>query len=354
MRGKLAQRRALLAGCLSGALAYSTGACSTPRPAMAAAAQPPCPAGAARIMLTGDVMLGKPPSLPSSPLPVLPPPVHSRFLHSTSCVSARTGVSVSVMLAGRGVDQILPCHCSPELYEGWVKDARQYVQLAVAANGPLPGERGFAYPWAIALADMEARQPHVRVINLETAVTSHPRPWPHKGINYRMHPGNVPALTSAGVDVACLANNHAMDWGREGLVETLQALHGAGIQTAGAGHDLAEAHAPAVVPLPPDNAGRGGRLLVWAIGHSSSGVPSAWAAGQGQPGVFPADLSPAGVPQLAQLVAAHKREGDIALVSGGGGMHPAAGKAISGCGKRAALQRRASSGQTNVGCGSDD
>lgn len=56
MRGTLPLRRVLLSGCFTAAVAsgdYST------RRAMATAAQPPCPAGAARIMLTGDVMLGK-------------------------------------------------------------------------------------------------------------------------------------------------------------------------------------------------------------------------------------------------------------------------------------------------------
>lgn len=90
----------------------------------------------------------------------------------------------------------------------------------------------------------------------------------------------------------------------------------AGLQTAGAGRDLAEAQAPAVVPLP--SAG-GGRLLVWAVGHSSSGVPGAWAAGQHRPGVAVTDLSAAGVRQLADLVQRHKQPGDIALVSGGVG-----------------------------------
>jgi hypothetical protein len=36
---------------------------------------------------------------------------------------------------------------------------------------------------------MEAMRPDVRVINLETAMTTHDKPWPDKGINYRCHPG---------------------------------------------------------------------------------------------------------------------------------------------------------------------
>jgi poly-gamma-glutamate synthesis protein (capsule biosynthesis protein) len=47
--------------------------------------------------------------------------------------------------------------------------------------------------------------------------------------------GNVPTLTGAGIDVCCLANNHSLDWGPEGLLETLDSLHTAGgsIERAG-------------------------------------------------------------------------------------------------------------------------
>lgn len=92
----------------------------------------------------------------------------------------------------------------------------------------------------------------------------------------------------------------------------------------GAGRDLAEAEAPAVVPLPPSaaadaaaDASQPSRLLIWAVGHSSSGVFDSWAAGQRRPGLALADLAPAGVAHIAELVARHKRPGDIALVSGG-------------------------------------
>lgn len=73
-----------------------------------------------------------------------------------------------------------------------------------------------------------------------------------------------------------------------------------------------------MLPLPPSAAGRRGRLLVFGVGHESSGVPAEWAAGQGRPGVALAAFSAAGVRHLAELVAAHKQPGDLALVSGEG------------------------------------
>lgn len=84
--------------------------------------------------------------------------------------------------------------------------------------------------------------PDVRVINLETAITTSPTPWPGKGIHYRCHPANVATLAAAGIDVAVLSNNHVMDWGAMGLVQTLEALAASGEATA--------ARRPALCPPP--------------------------------------------------------------------------------------------------------
>ncbi|GBF99365.1 hypothetical protein Rsub_12169 [Raphidocelis subcapitata] len=270
------------------------------------------------------------------------------------------------IMLGRGVDQILPHHVGPAIYEGWVKDARDYVALAEEANGPLPSQRGPDYPWGFALSDIAAMAPDAFVVNLETAMTTHPEPWPQKGINYRSHPANVATLKASGVDVAVLSNNHAVDWGFAGLEETLATLEGAGLRVAGAGRNASEAARPAVVPLgrrtaagggsdggggteaaPAPHAARqaapapapggeaaasegaaagagagaaagaaaAGRVLVWGLGHSSSGVPDAWAAGASSPGVALTDLSPADAARIAAAVAAAKRPGDVAVVS---------------------------------------
>lgn len=106
----------------------------------------PKPANTVRLLLTGDVMLGKPSSDPEVPAPA-PAPQQTPALPPCR-----------VPGSGRGVDQALPCHCSPELYEGAVRDARCYTQLAVAASGPLPQQRPPDYVWGVALADMEVQR----------------------------------------------------------------------------------------------------------------------------------------------------------------------------------------------------
>ncbi|HXF83689.1 MAG TPA: CapA family protein [bacterium] len=214
------------------------------------------------------------------------------------------------VMTGRGLDQILPHPGDPRIYEPVIHDARDYVRLAEAANGPIPRPVDVAYPWGEALDVLRRIAPNARVVNLETAVTARGAPWP-KGINYRMHPANIGTLTAAALDVCVLANNHTLDYGPEGLLETLATLRAAGLRTAGAGRDLEEARRPAVVPLPG-----GGRLLVFAFAAASSGVPPQWAAAPGEPGVaFIPELTPQEAERIAGHVRGLKRDGDLVLLS---------------------------------------
>lgn len=213
------------------------------------------------------------------------------------------------VMTGRGIDQILGRPGDPALDEPWVKDARDYVALAERASGPIPRAVAPAYIWGEALALLEAQQPDARIANLETAVTTSDERAP-KGINYRMHPANVACLAAARLDCCVLANNHVLDWGEAGLVETLDTLQRAGLRTAGAGRDAAEADAPAPIETPH------ARVLVFAYGLKSAGVPASWDADEQRPGVsFLPDLSAARAAAVAKRVLEHKRAGDVAVVS---------------------------------------
>ena len=141
-------------------------------------------------------------------------------------------------MTGRGVDQILPHPNPPGIQEPYVRDAREYIELAERVNGPIPRPVNATYIWGEALGELERMLPDVRVINLETSVTGSNDYWPRKGIHSRMHPAHVGCLTAAGVDVCTLANNHVLDYGYAGLEETLSVLAGAGIIVAGAGLNL--------------------------------------------------------------------------------------------------------------------
>src|SRR5207244_649854 len=61
------------------------------------------------------------------------------------------------------------------------------------------------------------------------------------------HPSKLETYTFAGFDAVGLANNHTMNYGPEGLLQTIELLDEAGIKHCGGGAKLEEAHRPAVV-----------------------------------------------------------------------------------------------------------
>lgn len=214
------------------------------------------------------------------------------------------------VMTGRGIDQILPHPGDPTLRESYCKHAKDYWRLAEVQNGPIPAPVSYDYIWGEALLQLAERDPEVRIINLETSVTVCDSFWP-KGINYRMNPANLPCLLAARIDCCCLANNHVLDFGPPGLSETLRGLRQAGIATAGAGENLSEAAAPAIIP------GIGeGRVVVLGLGCGSSGIPGSWSAASSRSGVH---LLPSLCGDMAnQVIKAcqqHKRPGDIVVAS---------------------------------------
>ncbi len=215
------------------------------------------------------------------------------------------------VMTGRGIDQVLPHPCDPTLYESYVRDARQYVELAEIVNGPIPKPVDFAYIWGAALDELERSGVDARIINLETAITESEDYWPNKPVLYRMNPRNAGCLTAAGVSCCALANNHLLDWGVEGLLETLRTLDAAGIARAGAGRDAAEASRGAALDL----AGRG-RVLVFSFGSPTSGVPRDWAATGDKPGVnLLEDLSEETARRVAELMLQEAQSGDVIVAS---------------------------------------
>lgn len=214
------------------------------------------------------------------------------------------------VMLGRGIDQILPHPGDPTLYEHYVGSALNYVRLAERAHGPIPSPCTFDYVWGDALVDLDAAGVDARVINLETSVTASLEPEP-KGINYKMNPANVGCIKAAKVDCCVLANNHVLDWGTNGLLETMSTLEREGIPVAGAGIDSDKAETPACINV-ADNR----RVLVFGFGAVTSGIPRDWAATDLRPGVnvLP-DLSVATADRIAKRVLLLRRPGDVVIVS---------------------------------------
>lgn len=153
---------------------------------------------------------------------------------------------------------------------------RSTITLALAGDvmlGRLVNEtirvRGFAYPWGDILPAM--KESDALLVNLECALTSCKQQWTdgeEKAFYFRAEPAVIRTLQIADVDFVSLANNHAGDFGTDGLLETVSVLDQAGIAHAGAGQSLAEAERPAILEVV------GYRLGVIAFAD----YPEAWAA----------------------------------------------------------------------------
>lgn len=215
------------------------------------------------------------------------------------------------VMTGRGIDQILAHPVNPSLYEPYIQDARDYIKIAERANGPITYPVSDTYIWGEALEEFAQRQPDVKVINLETSVTTSPDYWEGKGIHYRMHPENAGCLTAAGIDCCVLANNHVLDWGYQGLSQTLKTLESAQVRTAGAGENRMQAEAPAIMEVEGK-----GRVLVFSYGSPTSGIPETWQAQENRSGVnVLADLSDEALDPIIQRIRAIKQPGDIVVFS---------------------------------------
>ncbi|WP_236538395.1 CapA family protein [Spiractinospora alimapuensis] len=119
------------------------------------------------------------------------------------------------------------------------------------------------------------------MVNLETAVTERGTPA-DKEFVFRAPPSAYEALSAAGVDVATVANNHGMDYGEEGLADTLDHAEEADFPLVGIGRDADEAYEPYVVDVNGNTVAMFGAtdvldaefLQAWTAGDDSPGLAS--------------------------------------------------------------------------------
>jgi poly-gamma-glutamate capsule biosynthesis protein CapA/YwtB (metallophosphatase superfamily) len=120
------------------------------------------------------------------------------------------------------------------------------------------------------------------IVNLECCISVRGAPARGRVFHFRAPPAAAEALAQLGVDCVTLANNHALDFGPEALLDTFEHLRAAGIGWVGAGADEQAARSPAVLAR---NGERPLRLVAF------SDHPAEYAAGAGRPGIAFADLS---------------------------------------------------------------
>lgn len=107
----------------------------------------------------------------------------------------------------------------------------------------LMDEHGPLYPFELVcslLADAD-----LTIANLEGTFTER-GVAAEKFYTFRTPPGHAFGLLQAGIDLVSLGNNHTMDYGLEGLQDTLLALDTAGLKHSGAGLDEVAARNPVI------------------------------------------------------------------------------------------------------------
>ncbi len=120
------------------------------------------------------------------------------------------------------------------------------------------------------------------VLNLECCISDRGArfPDPVKPFFFRAPPVAAQRLAAMGVDAVTLANNHALDYGPDALLDTLAHLEAVGITTVGAGTNEVLARQPRTI--------RCGELRVRLVAFSDH--PHSYAAGPQRPGIAFADL----------------------------------------------------------------
>lgn len=135
--------------------------------------------------------------------------------------------------------------------------------------------QGFDYPFSGALnlltgADLTAG-------NLEGPITTRGVPAQNKQYVFKGAPDLLKSLTDSGFDVVSLANNHTLDQGAQGLLDTIKHLDKAGLPHMGGGNNDAEAFAPTILEA--------SGVKVAYIGLSRVVPETNWKADKDHPGV---------------------------------------------------------------------
>lgn len=161
------------------------------------------------------------------------------------------------------------------------------------------------------VADVLSRA-DLTIANLETSVGKGGRPEPGKRYTFSAGPEALTALAAAGVDVATMANNHALDFGRDRLPSTFRAIRDAAgvdppLEVVGIGRDADEAFAPAVHDV------RGTRIATVAASAAdldpTADPTGRWAATGERPGIADA-VDPS---RLLTAVRRARRSADVVV-----------------------------------------
>lgn len=153
----------------------------------------------------------------------------------------------------------------------------------------------------------ELKNANLTLINLECAITKSNKKWNvwPKVFFFKMSPKYKGVLKKSGVDYACLANNHILDFKEKGLLESIKFLKELKIKYNGAGKNLNKAKKPVIFRLNNLKIG----VIAFQDNHSD------WEAGKNNPGTFYLEVSDKGLEEIKPLIEKTKKNVDIVIVS---------------------------------------
>lgn len=168
------------------------------------------------------------------------------------------------------------------------------------------------------------------VVNEEFPFSSRGTQAADKQYTFRLAPEKVSMFQEMGIDAVTLANNHALDYGTDALLDTCEVLDGAGILHTGAGKDLNAAKQPVVFEK------NGQRVAL--IGATRVIPEAGWAAANGHPGML-SSYEVSVEPLLAQIAECHAQGEKVVVLIHWGierdempqEYQPGAGKALHRC-----------------------
>ncbi|MDR7855599.1 CapA family protein [Tissierella sp.] len=112
----------------------------------------------------------------------------------------------------------------------------------ILMDGSVRGQidrNGIGYPWE--MVEGYFQDDDITIGNLETSITNGGTKWEEKQYNFRSDPKNLAAMKDASIDVVTLANNHTLDYGIDGFLDTLNHIDKGEIKRAGGGSNRKEA-----------------------------------------------------------------------------------------------------------------
>lgn len=172
--------------------------------------------------------------------------------------------------------------------------------------GSVIADGGIQFPFKLVAEPLQTAD--ITVGNLETALGDIGEPA-EKSYTFQSPPAAAEALAWGGFDVVSLANNHAMDYGPEALLQGIDLLNAQAVAPIGAGANAAQARAPHIVSVNGLDVAFLGYVHVPVEARGNYFDTATWTATETTPGL--AWAVPA---EITEDVTAVKSQADLVVV----------------------------------------